>query len=154
MPKSRKTKQQPRPTKYSFIGLLVLIVERIFDAFRDGHAYPAITMAVLGLLAWVAYLMPDEALGETVIFVVHQAAGSWGGLVLLLISTNLGWAYIHARRKRLDGEEIDRLTEQRKELLHGGGSDALIREHRTSETSDAEEHYALPGDKPDEEPAG
>lgn len=117
----------------------------VFSLINSGKIYPLAALAVLGLVAFVAWQMPEADLGEAVLRLVSLLASSTALSWVLIVLTNVGWIYLLRRSRRTDQGEIDRLADLRKELMHGRelGHLTPIEQHRSSEGLVVEE-YLLP----------
>ena len=135
---------------YNIWRFLTQFFGGVFSLINSGKIYPLVALAVLGLVAFVAWEMPEADLGEAVLRLVELLTSSSALCWSLLFITNLGWIYLLRQSRRTDQDEINRLANLRKELMYGRESGHLtpIEQHRSSEGLVVEE-YLLPVD-PDE----
>lgn len=96
-------------------------------------------MAILGVIVW---RLPETGLAEIIKSLIDQK----GLLIFLLIVTNMGWYKLYKTMKTLYQDEINRLADIRKKLMHG--TENTIENHRSTQ-DDCKESYILPAPNKD-----
>lgn len=116
---------------------------QLFALLNTGRIFPAILVLLALLMLLAGVRMPTD---EVAPFGNHllDVINGWTGLFLfLLLATNAGWLVLYRERGKLHEREIKRLTEIRKQLMHGENL-TLIKHHRSSD-GEQQEGYLLPG---------
>jgi hypothetical protein len=134
-----KSKTKPPSTDYSGWKFARDFSKGIFQLLNTGKAYPAFGLIILAIVGIVAFRLPPDRL-EPVVQGFFSTVQSLFGLVLaLFIGSNLGWAWLMKRQKRIYESEIDRLSKIRSDLMHVQSS-PLIANHRSSDEVTNETH--------------
>ena len=139
-----KKEVAPKENLWSF---LIVLAKGLIQLINNNKIYPAMALCLLMIFALVVWRLPDTALAENVTILVNAIVGKTGGLITLLLVSNLGWIYLLKRQRELYRSEIDRLAEIRKALIHSKDSGGGIIENHRSSTGDCKASYILPGKK-------
>lgn len=128
--------------EYNGWRVLLVFIEGIFELINSHKIYPAFGLFILSILGLIVWRLPDTELAEIVKLLINEFIVNKGGLIGLLVLTNLGWAYLLKRMNGIYSKEIDRLAKIRSELMHNSSSQK-IEQHRSSK-EECDEHYILP----------
>lgn len=141
---SRKKKKNKKSNESEYDGWRVLLafIDGIFELINSHKVYPAFGLFILSILGLIVWRLPGTELAEIIKILINEFVVNKGGVISLLILTNLGWAYLLKRMNRIYSEEIDRLAKIRSELMHNNSSQK-IEKHRSSK-DDCDEHYIIP----------
>lgn len=142
MPTRQKPKQPPPAAAYNQWGFLRDFFNRFFDLFNSGKIYPAFGLFVLGIVALIAFRIPDNQLPGVIGQFIEMLQGSVGLAYTLLALSNVLWVWQYREQRRMYLREIDRLAAVRQDLMHGKPS-VIIKEHRSS-TGQQQESYLMP----------
>lgn len=115
----------------------------VFGLLNSGRIFPAFGVLILALMGLVVWRLPESELASLAREFFGVLRSSFGLAMSLLVASNLMWAWLFKRQKRIYENEIDRLVEIRSELLHQGSNIIPIKNHRSSDGEQIE-GYILP----------
>jgi hypothetical protein len=136
-----KAKQElhQAPNGWSF---LIEVSKGIFALINNDKIYPLFGLIFFVLCAFTLWLMPSSEVAYVVKSLINRALGGELPLIIMLVLSNTGWAYLYKKMRRQDEEEIRRLSDLRSQLMHLKPR-VQIEEHRSSE-GDCQEQYLIP----------
>jgi len=141
-----KTDKAPKnniqPPSYNGWRVLALFIEGIFNLINNNKIYPTLAMMLMAILGVIVWRLPETGLAEIIKSLIDQK----GLLIFLLIVTNMGWYKLYKTMKTLYQDEINRLADIRKKLMHG--TENTIENHRSTQ-DDCKESYILPAPNKD-----
>lgn len=104
----------------------------IFALLNSGKIYPAFGLLLVGLIGIAEWRLPPSQLPNVIHDLLATVRSSFGVVFALLLISNFCWAWLHARQRRLYDQEVARLAEIRRELIHNKDI-VQIENHRSSE---------------------
>ena len=137
---TRKAKPSP---EYNGWRVLAIFIEGLFNLINNNKIYPAFGLFLLGIFSLIVWRLPGSELAEILKILINEVLVGKGSLIVIIVVTNVGWAYMLKRIREVYQNEIDRLANVRKELLHHGSESPLIKEHRST-NGDCKESYLIP----------
>lgn len=140
--KRQKTNAKTNNPEYNGWRVLYIFVEGIFNLINNNKIYPAFGLMLLFLMGLTVWQLPGTELAEIVKLLINEFIISRGGLIAIIIITNLGWAYLLKRMTGIYQREIDRLAAIRSELMHEPDR-KKIKAHRST-NGECEESYIVP----------
>lgn len=117
-----------------------------FGLVNSGRVFPAFGLLLLVIMGLIVWRLPEAELAPVIKNFFDLLRGSVSLAIVLLLLTNFGWFFLLRRQKTIYENEIKRLSDIRKDLLHLGSSQVLIENHRTS-TGAQSETYLFPESK-------
>ena len=139
--------ENSNPKSTNIWDVLLSIVNNIFALLNNGKIFPAILLAIIVAFLKIIFSMSNEELTSCVVsFLASDETILVGiGLFALFIISNGIWIVLYRNKKKLYLEEIQRLTQNRSELLHGRErSDSPLLNTHTSTTQIGNESYIFP----------
>ena len=140
MKKNNKTHKQKNDYPWSRVALTFL--EGSFKLINTGKLYPLIALLLLIMAMVVVYRVPEEALGQALLIFMNKVIVTYGGLITLLVLSNLAWRFLWVKQRDNYEKEIKRLTDERSDLMHNPDR-KRIKKHRSTE-GDCKETYIMP----------
>lgn len=141
--KGKSTQKSKPAPQYNGWRVLAIFIEGIFNLINNNKIYPAFGLFLLSVFSLIIWRLPSSDLAEIIKILVNEVFVGKGSLILIIVFTNLGWAYILKRIRGVYQDEIDRLSSIRKELLHNGSESPLIQKHRST-NEECKESYMIP----------
>lgn len=136
-------KKGKQPQEWNGWRVLALLIKRLFDLLENGMIYPALVIVLVGFMAFVAFLAPEESIGLAVNRFTEWLFSSTGAWAVLFTVSNIAWVYLYRRMKKNYKDELDRVGRVRSELLHNPAR-MPIKNHRSTEEP-GNEVYLEPG---------
>jgi hypothetical protein len=115
----------------------------IFGLVNSGRVFPAFGLLLLAIMGLIVWRLPESDLGHVVERFFDFLGSSVFFVIILLVLTNVLWLILFRKQKRIYENEINRLSDIRKDLFHLGSNQVLISNHRSS-TGSQVETYILP----------
>lgn len=128
----KKSKPDQRVPAYNGWMFARDVARHLFTLLNTGKAYPAFFLLLIGVLGIIAWRLPPDQIAPVVVDFLATIRGSVGLAVSAFVMSNFGWAWLFARMRRIYTDEIDRLAEKRRELIHGD-IQSKVENHRSSE---------------------
>lgn len=104
---------------------------QLFKLLNSGKIFPAFGLVILALMGLIAWRLPEKDLTVIVLQILGLVNSSTGLLVGIIIASNFVWAWLYWTRNRLYERELNRLIEDRHELMHMKNR-VPIENHRSS----------------------
>lgn len=117
----------------------------VFSLLNSGKVFPAFGLLLLAIAGMVLWRMPESELAGLVRGLFAVIRSSTGFLFACLVVTNLGWLWLLRRTKRIYQDEIDRLSDVRKQLMLGQDRSKFLTAHTTSNGTQKESYVLPPG---------
>lgn len=141
-PDNKSTRgQAAKQQEYTGWRVLAIFLDGVFALFNSNKIYPAFGMMCFLLAGLIVWRLPDTELAIIVKLAIEKVATTTGGLLGLLIATNLGWVALFSRSRALYRGEINRISLVKQDLIHGDITP--IKKRRSSETA-VTETYIVP----------
>jgi hypothetical protein len=105
----------------------------VFGLLNNGKIYPAFGLLFVGLIGLAEWRLPQDQLAPIITEILVTVRSSFGFLLAVAFATNAGWLWLFSRQKRMYDQEIARLAEMRKQLIHCEDKIIPIDNHRSSE---------------------
>ncbi|MBU0917934.1 MAG: hypothetical protein KKD97_16450 [Gammaproteobacteria bacterium] len=115
----------------------------VFSLLNSGKVFPAFGLLLLSIAGMVLWRMPESELAGIVRDLFAVIRSSTGVLMACLLASNIGWLWLLRRTKRIYQDEIDRLSEVRKQLMLGQDKSKFLTAHSTS-NGRQKESYMIP----------
>lgn len=141
----KNKKKKNKASEYNGWRVLLAFINGIFELINSHKVYPAFGLLILSIFGLIVWRLPTTELAEIVKILINEFVVNKGGLIGLLVLTNLGWAYLLKRMNKIYSAEIDRLAKIRSKLMHDSSS-KKIDKHRSS-NEECDEHYIIPNGK-------
>lgn len=147
--KKRKSQANANRADYNGWRVLYLFIEGVLDLINNNKIYPVFGLLFLSLIGLIVWRLPDTELAEVLKLLINEFVVDKGGLIAVIVITNLGWAYLLKRMTGIYKREIDRLSAIRSELMHN--SDRKNIDKHRSTNGDCKESYIVPSPDSDTE---
>ncbi len=115
----------------------------IFGLLNTGRIFPAFGLLLLVIFGLIVWRLPDTDLAFVIGDFFDVLRSSTALAFGLFASSNVVWLVLFRKQKRIYENEINRLSDIRRDLFHLGNDQVLIEKHRTSNGSHVES-YILP----------
>lgn len=112
----------------------------IFGLLNSGRIYPAFGLLILVMMMLVVWRLPESELAGLVREFFGVLRSSFGFSISLFVASNVMWSWLFKRQKRIYENEIDRLVDFRKQLLHKETAIISIKNHRSSDDEQTESY--------------
>lgn len=124
-----KSKKPVKAASFNGWRVLNTFIEGLFQLINSNKIYPVFGLIILALAGLVVWRLSASDLADIIKLLLVEVVVGKGGLIALIILTNLGWPYLLRQQQKIYKTEIDRLAAVRSELLH---SDGKIGTHRST----------------------
>ena len=141
--KNRKSQVKANRTDYNGWRVLYFFIEGVFNLINSNKIYPVFGLLFLLLIGLIVWRLPDTELAEILKLLINEFVVDKGGLIVLIVVTNLGWAFLLKKMANMYKREIARLSAIRSELMHNSNR-KNIGEHRST-NSNCKESYIVAG---------
>lgn len=116
--KNRKNQVKINRADYNGWRVLYFFIERVFDLINSNKIYPVFGLLFLLLIGLIVWRLPDTELAEILKLLINEFIVGKGGLIAIIVVTNLGWVYVLKKMTDIYKCEIDRLSAIRSDLMH------------------------------------
>lgn len=138
----RKNQAKPKSSDYNGWRVLYLFIEGVLNLINNNKIYPVFGLLFLSLLGLIVWRLPETELADVIKILINEFVVDKGGLIAIIVITNLGWAYLLRRMTGVYQREIDRLAKIRSELIHNNDRKS-IKAHRST-NGEIQESYIVP----------
>lgn len=128
--------------KHTGWSVAAMLVEGCFGLVNTNKIFPLFGLLFVLLAGLIVWKLPGDELAVVIKLCFETFATSWTAMLVLLIATNVGWFTLLCKQRVVYMNEIDRLSDVKKELLH---SDNPVKTDHVSSESAITETYILPG---------
>jgi len=137
----RKSKGKKLP-EHSWSKVAFRAVDGILNLINTNRIYPLFGVLILFLIGLIVWKLPESDLGNILTVLVNEFVVDKGGMIAIILISNILWWYIFNRMRSLYKDEIDRLANIRSHLMHDNDK---IEDHRST-NDECKETHILPVD--------
>jgi len=141
---SKTKKKHAKRLEHSWPRVWLRLIDGFFNLINTNRIYPLFGVLGLFLTALVVWKLPSSDLGIILTTIVNEFIVNKGGLIAIIVVTNLAWMYIFNRMREIYTSEIDRLSGVRSSLMHNNDSEneqaTNIGSHRSTNNNCKETH--------------
>jgi len=137
MTKARK--QHKNTAQYTWAHVAFRAVDGGLNLINNNRIYPLFGVLALCIAALIVWKLPASTLGTILTTLVNEFIVNKGGLIAMIIISNMAWLYMFNRMRRLYSDEIKRLSEIRSDLMHNNTTHK-IEKHRSTNDECKETH--------------
>jgi len=123
----------------------------IFGLLNTGRIFPVFGLLLLVIAGLVVWRLPESDIVYVIDSFFNVLRSSSAFAISLLALSNIAWFILFRKQKNIYENEINRLADIRSDLFHLGSDQVFIKNHRTSNGSQAES-YILPDLDNDDKP--